>query len=140
LARCQTAEDLLALLEDVRKDLGFQTIRVRFKAGVLPAVLNGVLDFEVSDPNPPRDPALLRENGVPSWRGTAEILPQPRTSNLELRTSSDERGGARVLGEVIATKPAWKRRRASENDDELLQLLADGLATWLLADNQSKKC
>jgi len=38
---------------------------------------------------------------------------------------------ARVLGEVTASKPAWKRRRASEDDDELLQLLADGLGAWL---------
>jgi hypothetical protein len=139
LARCQTAEDLLALLEDVRKDLGFQTIRVRLKAGTLPAALNGVLDFEVSDPNPPRDPALLRDNGVPRWTGTAEILPQLRTSNLELRTSSDERGGARVLGDVIATKPAWKRRRASENDEELLQMLADGLGQWIQARGQGSR-
>jgi hypothetical protein len=36
-----------------------------------------------------------------------------------------------VLGEVLATKPAWKRRRTSENDEELLQLLADALAQWL---------
>ena len=36
-----------------------------------------------------------------------------------------------LCGEVLATKPAWKRRRTSENDDELLQLLADGLAQWL---------
>jgi len=35
------------------------------------------------------------------------------------------------VGEVMATKPAWKRRRASENDDELLQLLADGLGQWI---------
>ena len=38
---------------------------------------------------------------------------------------------ARVLGEVIASKPAGKHRRASENDDELLQLLADGLGQWI---------
>jgi hypothetical protein len=131
LARCQTAEDLQALLEDVRKDLGFQTIKVRFKADIAPVALNGVLDFEVSDPNPPRDPALLRENGVPSWKGTAEILSQLRTSNLELRTSSDEPSDARVVGELIATKPAWKRRRASENDDELLQMLAEGMGKWI---------
>ena len=37
----------------------------------------------------------------------------------------------RVLGEVVASKPAWKHRRASENDDELLQLLADGLGGWI---------
>ena len=40
-------------------------------------------------------------------------------------------GMSRALGEVIATKPAWKRRRASENDDELLQMLADGLGAWI---------
>jgi hypothetical protein len=38
---------------------------------------------------------------------------------------------AHVLGEVRATKPAWKRCRTSENDEELLQLLADALAQWL---------
>jgi hypothetical protein len=37
----------------------------------------------------------------------------------------------RVVGEVIASKPAWKCRRASENDDELLQVLADGLGGWI---------
>ena len=31
-----------------------------------------------------------------------------------------------MVGQVIATKPAWKRRRASENDEELLQMLAGG--------------
>jgi hypothetical protein len=36
-----------------------------------------------------------------------------------------------VVGQVLATKPAWKRRRTSENDDELLHLLADGLGQWL---------
>jgi hypothetical protein len=36
-----------------------------------------------------------------------------------------------VVGQVLATKPAWKRRRMSENDDELLHLLADALAQWL---------
>ena len=37
------------------------------------------------------------------------------------------------MGEVIATKPAWKTRRTSENDEELLQLLADGLGRWFAA-------
>ena len=84
----------------------------------------------VSDPNPPRDPALLRDNGVPSWRGRAEILCQMRNAKCEMRND-------RVVGEVTATKPAWKRRRASENDDELLQMLADGLGEWL-ARHQSQ--
>jgi hypothetical protein len=32
---------------------------------------------------------------------------------------------------VAATKPAWMRRRASENDDELLQMLAEGMGKWI---------
>jgi len=36
-----------------------------------------------------------------------------------------------VVGQVITSKPAWKRRRASEKDDELLQVLADGLGGWI---------
>ena len=58
-------------------------------------------------------------------------------SHFDPRTSSDEHGGARVLGEVTATKPAWKRRRASENDDELLQLLADGLGQWIATHKEA---
>lgn len=33
----------------------------------------------------------------------------------------------------MAIKPAWKRRRASQTGDELLQWLADGLGTWIAA-------
>ena len=50
--------------------------------------------------------------------------------------SAPDRGAERgrremqVVGELIATKPAWKRRRASENDDELLQMLAEGMGNW----------
>ena len=35
-----------------------------------------------------------------------------------------------MVGQVVATKPAWKRRRASENDEELLQMLAEGIGNW----------
>ena len=41
-----------------------------------------------------------------------------------------------MVGELIATKPAWKRRRASENDDELLQMLAEGIGKWIQAGEQ----
>ena len=47
--------------------------------------------------------------------------------------SAPDRGAERgrremqVVGEVMATKPAWKRRRASGNDDELLHMLAEGI-------------
>ena len=44
-----------------------------------------------------------------------------------------------MLGEVIASKPAWKRRRASENDDELLQMLAEGIGNWIQASGQGEQ-
>ena len=47
------------LLEKLHKALGFETLQVTVKVGALPAALNGVSDFVVSDPNPPRDPVLL---------------------------------------------------------------------------------
>ena len=36
-----------------------------------------------------------------------------------------------ILGTVSATKPAWMRRRQSDNDLELLTWLADGVGEWL---------
>jgi hypothetical protein len=127
LARCQTVDDLQALLEEVRQDLGFQTIKVRFHPDTAPLALNGILDLEVRDPTPPRDPDPLSQNGVPSWTGRAEILSPIRNSQFELRNGGDQV----VLGGLLATKPAWKHRRTSENDEELLHLLADALAQWL---------
>jgi len=127
LERCETVDAMKALLEEVRKGLGLETLQVRFlveTAGVHP---DGIREVEVSDPNPPRDSDFVRDNGVPSWTGRVEILSPIRTSNFEIRNG----GEAVVLGDVLATKPAWKRRRTSENDDELLHLLADGLAQWL---------
>ena len=35
-----------------------------------------------------------------------------------------------MVGQVVTTKPAWKHRRASENDEELLQMLAEGMGNW----------
>jgi FlaA1/EpsC-like NDP-sugar epimerase len=131
LAQCQSADDLQALLKTLRKELDFQTFKIRFEAGVLPSALNGVHDFEVSDPNPPGDPALVSDKGVPSWTGRADIICQFRNSDFEIRNTGDAREAARVVGELLATKPAWKRRRMSENDDELLRILADGLGQWL---------
>jgi hypothetical protein len=136
LERCDSVGALQALLEEVRKDLGFERLQVRFRAEAAPAVLAGTLEFEVSDPSPRRYPDLVRGNGVPSWTGRTEILCEEREK---------ENGPAqatvrmRVLGEVVATKPAWKRRRASENDDELLQFLADGLAKWVVTQRVAQE-
>lgn len=42
-----------------------------------------------------------------------------------------------MVRQVVATMPAWKRRRARENDEELLQVLAGGLAQWI-AERQTQ--
>jgi FlaA1/EpsC-like NDP-sugar epimerase len=199
LERCKRVSAVEFLLEEVRKDLDFRTLQVRFMADVTPAILGGALEFAVIDQNPPRDADPRNPGGAP-WTGTAEIFCALRTADcggIEARgargeasggaerrawgaaeqgsrgaggwrredlggggTGESEKGGqgdhetgrhllrrtecrrrneecgggrARVVGEVIATKPAWKTRRTSENDEELLQLLADGLGRWFAA-------
>jgi len=72
-----------------------------------------------------------RGNGAPERREPKADRDRDRGSLSLSEIAVAMRREARVLGEVIATKPAWKHRRASENDDELLQVLADGLGAWL---------
>jgi hypothetical protein len=72
-----------------------------------------------------------RGNGAPERREPSADRDRDRGSLSLSEIAVGMRREARVLGEVIATKPAWKRRRASENDDEVLQLLADGLGQWI---------
>ena len=69
-----------------------------------------------------------RGNGETESRETKADRDRDRGS---LSLSEIAVGMSRALGEVIATKPAWKRRRARENDEELLQVLAGGLAQWI---------
>ena len=205
--RCESVEGLRVLLEEVRKDLGFLTLQVRFKEEAVPAILNGLTEITVADPAPPKDPDLVRQNGVLSWTGSTEILcpmwngecGMRNHSNAEcgMRNGAEHREGSggdkgtgrqgdretgcgrgseppsflaskhpsqeraesraagggegsehpwhvraesremQVVGEVVVTKPAWKRRRASENDDELLQFLADGLGRWIARKRES---
>jgi UDP-GlcNAc:undecaprenyl-phosphate GlcNAc-1-phosphate transferase len=207
--RCESVEGLRVLLEEVRKDLGFLTLQVRFKEEAAPAILNGLTEITVADPAPPKDPDLVRQNGVPSWTGSTEILcpmwngecGMRNHSNAEcgMRNGAEHREGSggdkgtgrqgdretgcgrgseppsllaskhpsqeraesraagggkgsehpwhvraesremQVVGEVVVTKPAWKRRRASENDDELLQFLADGLGGWIARKRESDR-
>jgi FlaA1/EpsC-like NDP-sugar epimerase/ActR/RegA family two-component response regulator len=133
LERCKGIPALESLLEEVRKSLDFASLQVRFMTNVASGILDGALDIVVSDPRPPRDPELIVEKHVPGWTGRAEIVSEFPISNFQSRPSPGERGGARVVGEVVATKPAWKCRRSSENDEELLQLLADGMGRWFAA-------
>ncbi len=150
LAQCDTIEDLRAIMEELRNDLGFKTLRIHFKAEVAPSVSGGVSELEVFDPTPPTDPDLVLPNGVPGWVGVAEIaspVPPPasgfmpyepalrqvpaRADREALGVRREADGERQVVGEVRVTKPAWRRRRASENDDQLLQVLAEGLGSWI---------
>ena len=141
LERCVTVEALQALLEEVRKDLGFLTLQVRIEEGAAPAILNGIKELTVVDSTPPQDPDLVNGGGVSSWTGRAEILSKIQNADqpegTRTRNGGEGRGpraesqAVQVVGEVVVTKPAWKHRRTSENDDELVQLLADAFGKWL---------
>ena len=76
----------------------------------------------------------MRRAGERRGRGARELGGNGETERrAKSANSAPDRGAERgrrelqVAGEVIASKPAWKRRRASENDDELLQMLAEGI-------------
>jgi len=135
LERCETSVALLALLEEIMEDLGFDTLQVRVErpsegeceaARGSPAAQGvpdcGTLDIAVQETSPFRNPDLVKVNGTPSWSGTASIFV-----------------GDKVVGRITATKPAWKRRRASENDNELLEFLADGVGRWIAAHQEGSE-
>jgi hypothetical protein len=141
LDRCETVAALKALLEEVRRGLEFQSLTVCLNDGCrvsdFPPSPGLVLvgKHELPTPGEASPPSavqtigpvdiLLREPnnhhgpGNGRWNGIA---------SRERREASRE---TRVMGQVVATKPAWKRRRTSENDEDLLHLLADALAQWL---------
>jgi hypothetical protein len=116
LARCESSASLRALLEEMRRDLGLVSLRIRFSSGFAPQLLDGDGEFLLADPTPPCDPDLIFPDGGVGWSGSARILVEGRPA-----------------GEMWASKPAWKHRRAGESDDELLQLIADGLGGWFAA-------
>lgn len=93
--RCESVEGLRVLLEEVRKDLGFLTLQVRFKEEAAPAILNGLTEITVADPAPPKDPDLLRQNGVPSWTGRTEILCPMWNGECGMRNHSNAEWGIR---------------------------------------------
>ncbi|GEM_PF-258528 len=152
LERCETVEALRALLEGVRKDLGFETLRVRLDDPHWWNVFGGEGEVAMEETEPFRDPNLVEVSDSPSWLGSAKIFIEPRDVKREgvkreltteesrtcgeksaIRNPQSAIGKWMVVGEVMATKPAWKRRRGSETDDELLQWLADGLGKWIAA-------
>jgi UDP-GlcNAc:undecaprenyl-phosphate GlcNAc-1-phosphate transferase len=125
LERCENGTAIQDLLDEVRRDLGFDTLRIRLDDPDCRLVFDCMGEVSLQETKPSRNSELLEANGEPSWAGTVEIacgMPVARW-----KPSRDGAGNARVVGELVATKPAWKTRRASEKDEELLQLLADAL-------------
>jgi UDP-GlcNAc:undecaprenyl-phosphate GlcNAc-1-phosphate transferase len=169
---------LEALLEDIRRNLGFELLSIRISDGFAPPMLGGLGEVAVSGSILAGTIAGMHSQEDNPWIATVEILPpddgrghraggEERLPNAECGMRSAECGvpnaecgmrnaeeGSRdsnstlrtphsaldsssphsqlLLGTVTATKPAWMRRRASENDVELLTWLADGVAGWLV--------
>ncbi len=127
----KSRQALDVLLEDIRRNLGFNELAVRFNERVAPTFLDGVREIAVTG-------AILAEglignghHGEEPWTATVEILP-PESRGIggsERSTLNAER--LTSLGTVSVTKPAWMTRRQSENDVEFLTWLADGLGRWL---------
>jgi len=141
LEGCETVASLKALLEEARHGLEFHSLTVRLNQGIpaadfpsspglvlagkdeLPPPADASLSYAVTTVGPVdivlREPNSHHSSGHGRWNGA------------ESRERQEASRETRVVGQVTATKPAWTRRRVSENDDELLHLLADALAQWL---------
>jgi hypothetical protein len=150
LERCQTAEEMARVLDDVRRGLEYDTLQVRFRDDVRrfcphDASCFGLVDAEALAAASPADALAgpVRAGGEPMWVGTARIYCEvtrrvrnnghhecPSSDRCELAHAVSNNGDGCVVGELVATKPSWKRRRASETDDEFVTLLARSLGRW----------
>jgi hypothetical protein len=145
MSRCNTTGELLSLLDEVRGGLGFETVEVRFKEEILPEALYGSARLKLGGSVPTYGARANRSNGNPQWSGMVKILCGPaksrngtRNGKCAVRSGCKIRNGecknakGRVVGEISAAKPVWDSRH-NENDEDLLQLLADGLGRWFAA-------
>jgi hypothetical protein len=131
------------LLEEVRRGLDLDGLRILFKDEISLSVLSGTSALVSFNSDPFCHLSRLGEGSHGTWRVSVDIYCDMRSreagsrngkcakkSECVLENEECERGSGRVVGEILACKPAWKRRRASERDEELLQMLADGLGRW----------
>ena len=144
LDRCETLDAVESLLEDVRKELEFEALRMRVSPIDLP-----VSSDAMSQPAPTlreaalgSDPVGDQGEAICSIR-VAICCELPRSPGnrrndacrfgvaCHFATPDGPRECGRVVGELLACKPAWKGRRASEHDEDLLQELAKGLGRWI---------
>ena len=143
LGRAENLQQLRRLLDQVRETLDLSTLRLRLMTQVFPGAPEGAADLVLPVPGFER----IAGSQLPvdmEWLHSVDVFCHLDYSQSGQRNghcslldncpiANDECGVGRrrVVAEVVATKSAWKRRRKSENDEELLQMLADGLGDWL---------
>jgi UDP-GlcNAc:undecaprenyl-phosphate/decaprenyl-phosphate GlcNAc-1-phosphate transferase len=148
LERCENAKTLRSLLDRMRADLGFEVLLVRLKRDVTPAAMNGISEYALIDPDLPPERSLVPVVDDAAWSGKAEIFCGTRKEERQgggcrfkptcrFQNAECELRGVRSIGEVWATKPLWRTRRASENDEELLQVIAEALGRWVTTHSSS---
>lgn len=143
LQRCETRAAFDALLEEIRRALDLDSLRIRFTGGMFPLPLDGATELAFVKPDPHVDRGPAGTDTYRIWSTVIQIYCEMRSLGRATRTGTCEAraacrwenaqcqgGRGRVVGELRASKPAWKRRRASEKDDDLLEMLADGLGRW----------
>jgi UDP-GlcNAc:undecaprenyl-phosphate/decaprenyl-phosphate GlcNAc-1-phosphate transferase len=152
LERCRSAQEMARVLDDVRRGLEYDTLQVRFRDDLLRLFPQGVGTLILADSAPsvptPREAgetlaAQAPAYAEPMWMGTAQILcgvsrggrnnghhDCQSNGRCDFADALSSNGDGCVVGEIVATKPSWKRRRASETDDEFVTLLARGLGRW----------
>jgi UDP-GlcNAc:undecaprenyl-phosphate/decaprenyl-phosphate GlcNAc-1-phosphate transferase len=143
LDRCETVGAVESLLEDVRKELEFDALRIRFRSDVLRLLSDNASPIPMGRETSPRADSV-GEHGLSPWSCRAEICCEMPRSAAHRRNGAPHIEAAcrvanqdcqtwcgRVVGELVACKPLWKRRRAGEQDEELLRELAQGLGRWI---------
>jgi len=145
LRHCETLDDLRVLLEDVRDGLDLSTIRVRFAQGVLGVPPNAASEIVLASRE-----KIWNGNDEREWVYTLDVFCEmrggrgrregdcPSRGSCRIRNADCRLGRGRAVAALSATKPAWRRRRKSEHDEELLALLADGLGAWVGAHLSAK--
>jgi hypothetical protein len=140
LRQCNSEEALRKLLDTIREELEFGRLRIRFEAGALAHTMSGLSSCELTAPHLSRSSSVQEGGGEGIWVGRARIFcymcdSRKGSPRGTCRTGGDcvFSGSGCVIGEVVASKSVPWRRRATEDDVELLERLADGVGQWVLA-------
>ncbi len=154
LKRASGRDELAEYLEEVRRGLQLDTLMVRFgREGTASSGLSEIVLGDPAGSPDPSEPAVSSANPQSAirnpqsddlWSVTIPIyLPAPNGCNNGMIPAPIPHSAFRIphppeatIGSLFAAKPAWKRRRASEPDEELLAEIAAVLAVWHVAHPQ----